>query len=139
MAGKKLNLKALASAPMAGFRTKSVTVDEWEGATVLLREPSPAGWGRWREVMEPEEPKEGAKPVELSITQQTQRNIRADAVMFIDVLLDENQQPVFTHEDLDKVVGFYGPVHSRLLKQALALPTSMEDAEKKSESQKPSS
>ncbi len=139
MAAKKLSLKALASAPMAGFRTKSVTIDEWGGAKVILRGPSPAGWGRWREVMEPEEPKEGTKAVALSITEQTQRNIRADAVMFIDVLLDEDQNPVFTREELDEVVGFYGPVHSRLLKQALALQTSQEDAEKKSESQKPSS
>lgn len=139
MAAKKLNLKALASAPMAGFRTKLVEVAEWNGAKVILREPSPAGWGRWREVVEVKEPKEGEKPVELSITEQTQRNTRADAVMFIDVLLDEDQQPVFTPEDLEEVVGFYGPVHSRLLKQALALQTSQEDAEKKPESQKPSS
>lgn len=139
MAAKKLSLKALVSAPMAGFRTKLVEVAEWNGAKVILREPSPAGWGRWREVMEPKEPKKGAKAVELSITEQTQRNIRADAVMFIDVFLDEDQQPVFTPEDLTEVVGFYGPVHSRLLKQAMALQTSTEDAEKKSESQKPSS
>ncbi|MBC3378495.1 phage tail assembly chaperone [Serratia fonticola] len=139
MAAKKLSLKALVSAPMAGFRTKLVEVAEWNGAKVILREPSPAGWGQWREIIEPEELKEGAKAVELSITEQTQRNIRADAVMFIDVLLDEDQKPVFTREDLDEVVGFYGPVHSRLLKQALALQTSPEDAEKKSESQKPSS
>lgn len=139
MAAKKLSLKALVSAPMAGFRTKLVEVAEWNGVKVILREPSPAGWGRWREVMEPEEQKEGAKQVELSITEQTQRNIRADAVMFIDVFLDEDQKPVFTPEDLTEVVGFYGPVHSRLLKQAMALQTSTEDAEKKSESQKPSS
>ncbi|WP_447869964.1 phage tail assembly chaperone [Serratia fonticola] len=139
MAANKLNLKALASAPMAGFRTKLVEVAEWNGAKVILREPSPAGWGQWREIMEPAEPKEGTKAVELSITEQTQRNIRADAVMFIDVLLDEDQKPVFTRKELDDVVGFYGPVHSRLLKQALALQTSLEDAEKKSESQKPSS
>ncbi|UAN59908.1 phage tail assembly chaperone [Serratia sp. JSRIV004] len=139
MAVKKSDLKALASAPMSGFRTKPLKVPEWGGAKVILREPSPAGWGQWCEIMEPEEPKEGAKAVELSITEQTQRNIRADAVMFIDVLLDEDQTPVFTREELDEVVGFYGPVHSRLLKQALALQTSPEDAEKKSESQKPSS
>ncbi|NBJ37129.1 phage tail protein [Serratia fonticola] len=139
MAANKLNLKALISAPMAGFRTKSVTVDEWGGAQVILREPSPAGWGRWREEVAHKEPEEGVTPVEISITEQTQRNIRADAVMFIDVLLDEDQKPVFSPEDLNEVVGFYGPVHSRLLNQALALATSPEDAEKKSESQKPSS
>ncbi|MHA7847102.1 phage tail assembly chaperone [Serratia sp. D1N4] len=47
MVGKKLNLKALASAPMAGFRTKTVTVEEWEGTAVILRESSPESWGLW--------------------------------------------------------------------------------------------
>uniref|UniRef100_A0A182SM09 BIG2 domain-containing protein n=1 Tax=Anopheles maculatus TaxID=74869 RepID=A0A182SM09_9DIPT len=55
MAGKKLNLKALASAPMAGFRTKTVTVEEWEGATVVLREPSGAAWVEWRQIITPQE------------------------------------------------------------------------------------
>jgi len=34
MVGKKLNLKAL-------------PVEEWEGATVILRESSPESWGLW--------------------------------------------------------------------------------------------
>ncbi|MBE0153257.1 phage tail protein [Serratia fonticola] len=139
MAAKKLDLKALVSAPMAGFRTKTVEVDEWGGVKVVLREPSAGGWGQLSELLAPEEPKEGGEPARLSILEQTLRNTRGDAVMFIDVLLDEDLQPVFKPEDLDKVVGFYGPVHSRLLKQALALQTLPEDAEKKSESQKPSS
>ena len=139
MAVKKLDLKAIVSAQMAGFRTKPVKVPEWGGVKVILREPSPAGWGRLSEILAPELPKEGEEPVKLSISEQTLRNTRGDAVMFIDVLLDEDLQPVFKPEDLDEVVGFYGPVHSRLLKQALALQTSQEDAEKKSESQKPSS
>jgi hypothetical protein len=33
------NLKALAMAKMSGFRHLSVVVPEWEGATVILREP----------------------------------------------------------------------------------------------------
>ncbi|WP_337262958.1 MULTISPECIES: phage tail assembly chaperone [unclassified Serratia (in: enterobacteria)] len=139
MAGKKLNLKALVSAPLAGFRTKTVTVEEWEGATVILREPSQESWGRWREILTPPEPEEGKEPLKLSITEETQRSIRADAAIFIDVLLDEDHQPVFKPGDLDQVVAFYGPVHARLLKQAIALSTTQEDAEKKSESQKPSS
>ncbi|MFI8417692.1 phage tail assembly chaperone [Serratia sp. NPDC078593] len=135
MAVKKKSLKALASAPLSGFRTKTVIVDEWEGAKVVLREPSPDGWGRWREILMPEDAEDGAETVKPSISEQTQRNIRADAVMFIDVLLDEERQPVFSHDELADVIAFYGPVHSRLLKQAMDLATSPEDAEKKSESQ----
>lgn len=136
---KKFDLKALVSAPQSGFRTKIVPVKEWEGAKVVLREPSPEGWGRWREIMTPPDPKEGEQPVKLSISEETQRNIRADAVMFIDVLLDEERQPVFALSELEDVIAFYGPVHARLLKQAMDLTTSPEEAEKKSESQIPNS
>lgn len=80
--------------------------------------------------MTPPEPKEGEQPVKLSISEETQRNIRADSVMFIDVLLDEELQPVFDLSELDTVVAFYGPVHARLLKQAMDLTTSPEEAEK---------
>jgi hypothetical protein len=89
--------------------------------------------------MTPPEPKEGEQPVKLSISEETQRNIRADAVMFIDVLLDEERQPVFALSELEDVIAFYGPVHARLLKQAMDLTTSPEEAEKKSESQIPNS
>lgn len=132
----KIDLRALISAPMAGFRTKTVTVDEWGGAAVVLREPSQEAWGRWREILTPEEPKEGEEPLKLSIPQEMQRSMRADAAMFIDVLLDEDHQPVFKPKDLDEVAAFYGPVHARLLRQALDLQTTPEDAEKKSKSQK---
>jgi hypothetical protein len=43
----KPNLKALALAPMAGFR-KKVTVPEWENAKVIIREPSAEAWIRWQ-------------------------------------------------------------------------------------------
>lgn len=139
MAKNKANLKALVSAPLAGFRTKPVIVDEWDGATVVLREPSPDGWSRWREILAPNENEAEEDAPKLSISEQTRRNIRADAVMFIDVLLDEDRNPVFGFDEIEDVIAFYGPVHARLLKQAMDLATSAEDAEKKSESQTPNS
>lgn len=132
MAAKKLNLKALASAPMAGFRTKSVTVDEWEGATVVLREPSSTAWVEWRQIIKPDEDE---APGQLSAAQEARRNIDADVVLFIDALLDESGDHVFSADDKELVAGIYGPVHARLLKQALDLSTTPADAEKKSESQ----
>ncbi|AYD44755.1 MULTISPECIES: phage tail assembly chaperone [Yersinia] len=127
---KKFDLKSLVSAAHAGFRTKTVSVSEWDGVSVVLREPSLEGWGRWREIMASPEIKEGG--VQLSISEETQRNIRADAVMFIDALLDEDLQPVFAVSELETVISFYGPVHARLLRIAMGLATSSEDAEKKS-------
>lgn len=137
MEANKLSLKALVSAPMAGFRTKSVTVAEWEGAAVVLREPSSLAWVEWRQIIKPGEDEAAGKPP--SAAQEARRNIDADVVLFIDVLLDEDGKHVFTAEDKELVAGIYGPVHARLLKQALDLSTSPEDAEKKPESQTPNS
>ncbi|WP_275371735.1 phage tail assembly chaperone, partial [Xenorhabdus bovienii] len=70
----------------------------------------------------------------LSVAEKTRRNVRGDVVLFIDVLWDEDGEPVFSADDADTVAGIYGPVHARLLHQALDLMTSQADAEKKSKS-----
>ncbi|MFC0228067.1 phage tail assembly chaperone [Serratia aquatilis] len=135
----KIDLRALISAPMAGFRTKEVCVAEWGGAKVILREPSQQAWGLWRDIITPVPAEEGKEPAKLSISEETQRNLRADALLFTQVLLDEKFQPVFLQENIDQVIDFYGPVHARLLSQAIELQTSIEEAAKKPASQKPNS
>lgn len=45
------NIRNLALATMSGFRHKTVDVPEWEGATVVLREPSAEAWLRWQEIV----------------------------------------------------------------------------------------
>ncbi|NUV06571.1 hypothetical protein MS6203_00898 [Escherichia coli] len=45
------NIRNLALAAMSGFRHKTVDVPEWEGATVVLREPSAEAWLRWQEIV----------------------------------------------------------------------------------------
>jgi hypothetical protein len=131
MTDKKTNLRDLASAPLAGFRTKIETVPEWNGVKVLLREPSPEGLGLFREVIAVPEVKKGQKPVKLSIADETKRNTKADAVLFIDILFDIDGKQAFSQDDVENVMGFYGPVHRRLLEKALALQIKQEDAEKK--------
>ena len=123
------SLRALALAPMAGFRSKIVTVPEWDGAQVKLREPSGTAWLEWQQIISPEPP-EGQKE-EMSTSERAMRNKNADVVLFIDVLLDEDDMPVFTAEDRAQIEQIYGPVHARLLKQALDLSTTMAEAEKK--------
>lgn len=50
---------------------------------------------------------------------------------FIDVLCDTDKQPVFSVDEDEQVRGeIYGPVHSRLLKQALDLINNAEEARK---------
>ncbi|AOM42628.1 phage tail assembly chaperone [Xenorhabdus hominickii] len=124
-----MNIRQLALTPHLGFRTKTVTVKEWDNATVVLREPSAAAWVEWNDITHPE----ADDDVPISIAEKVLRNTRADAVLFIDVLCDENGEPVFTPGDMDEVVKIYAPVHSRLLHQALSLVTDSDEAEKKSD------
>lgn len=127
----KPSLKALALAPMAGFRKKEVSVPEWDNAKVIIREPSAEAWIRWQGIARPEPPKlpEGQEPQEAS--ERAFRTMRADVTLFIDILLDTDLQPVFTVDDTEQVEAIYGPVHSRLLKQALDLIRDADDAKAK--------
>ncbi|EOC0004065.1 phage tail protein [Cronobacter dublinensis] len=124
----KNSLRALALAPMAGFRTKIVTVPEWQNATVKLREPSAQAWLEWQQVLNPKQGE--GEPEDLTAAERALRNKSADVVLFIDVLLEEDGSQVFNEADKTQVEQFYGPVHARLLKQALELTTTAADVEK---------
>lgn len=132
----KLSLKALALDPMAGFRKKEVSVPEWDNAKVIIREPSAEAWIRWQGIASPEQPKppegqEAPEAPELTPSERAFRTMRADVTLFIDILLDTDLQPVFTVDDTEQVEAIYGPVHSRLLKQALDLIRDADDAKAK--------
>lgn len=124
------SLRDLALAPSGAYRTKEVSVPEWGGIKVTLREPSGQAWVDFRALLSPELP-EGTEPPQLSPTEIFIRNRNADVILFIDVLLDETGSQVFSPEDKEQVSEIYGPVHVRLLQQALALGLSQESAEKK--------
>ena len=107
----KQNLKALALAPMAGFRKKEVTVPEWENAKVIIREPSAEAWIRWQGIASPEQPKppegqEAPEVPELTPSERAFRTMRADVTLFIDILLDTDLQYVFTVDDTEQVEQF---------------------------------
>lgn len=122
-----MNLKKLISAKNAGFRTSTITVPEWGGITVVLREPSVGAWSIWAESMRE---LEAYDDVNLS----KRKRIEAEAILFASTLCDENGNLIF-EGDYDDLITNYGPVHSRLLNQALALSgigqTPIEDAKKK--------
>ena len=130
MSKPSINLREMALTATAAYRTKSLSVPEWGGVKVMLREPSSEAWLRFREIMEPDDA-EGEDPPKLTQAQIYLRNKKADVVMFIDALLDENGDRVFSPDDESTVSEIYGPVHSRLLSQALSLGMSQETAEAK--------
>lgn len=122
-----MNIRKLALAPKAGFRHKEITVSEWDDAKVIIREPSAQAWLEWQEVIYPEG-HENEEP--LSAIERAHRNLKADVLLFIDVLFD-GEERVFKKEDVDQVTEVYGPVHARIVKQALDLSISVDTAEKK--------
>ncbi|TBN95991.1 phage tail protein [Salmonella enterica subsp. salamae serovar 13,22:z:-] len=120
------NIRNLALATMSGFRHKTVDVPEWEGATVVLREPSAEAWLRWQEIV-----KSGNDDTPLSVAERSRRNLAADVELFIDILCDAGLKPVFSAEDREQVLAVYGPVHARLLRQSLDLITDAGEVKKK--------
>ena len=120
------NIKSLALARMAGFRHLTVSVPEWEDATVIVREPSAEAWLRFQNIV-----KSDTDSDEISVSEKMKRNLDADVTLFVDILLDEDKQQVFTPDDAGAVALIYGPVHSRLLKRALQLITGADDAKEK--------
>ncbi|HCR1107414.1 TPA: phage tail protein [Klebsiella aerogenes] len=131
MANIKKSLRDRALSPLSGFRHVSTEVPEWDGVTVLLREPSAGAWLRWQEIIKPSdlEPVDG--DADLEMAERVKRSLRANVTLFIDVLCDTDETPVFTVEDAEAIEAIFGPVHNRLLKQALDLINSPDDAKKK--------
>ena len=63
------NIRNLALAEtMSGFRHKTVDVPEWEGTTVVLREPSAEASLRWQEIV-----KTGNDDTPLSVAERARR------------------------------------------------------------------
>ena len=126
----KNSLRNVALTASKAYRTKEgITVPEWDGVTVTLREPAGDAWVKFREIVNPQLP-EGEEEPQLTEAQKFLRNKEADVVLFIDVLLDENGDRVFSDDDQAQVSKIYGPVHARLLAQALNLGMSQEEAGK---------
>lgn len=130
MANPKPSLRDMALAPSLAFRTRTIAVPEWK-TKVTVREPSGDAWVKFREFLTPPELPEGEEPVKLTAAQEFMRNKDADVILFIDVLLDEDGNRVFSDDDSQIVREIYGPVHKRLLSAALALGVDQEQAEKK--------
>lgn len=122
----KRSIKSLALAPGSGFLSKVIAVPEWEGVSVTLREPSAEAWLRWQDAIKTDD---GNEP--LSVSERARRNLHADVTLFIDILRDKDGESVFSVDDIEEVESAYGPVHSRLLRQALDMINDAESTKKK--------
>ena len=126
---KKQNLKEMMLAPFSGFRHETVKVPEWGDAEIIIREPSAEAWLRWQDMIKTDS-KDGLNDEEGG-ENSALINLRADVILFVDVVYDTDWQPVFTAEDVPAVEKVYGPVHNRLLRQSFEMVTNPEYTKKK--------
>lgn len=124
-----MNLKEIITAKNSGFRTKKVEVPEW-GVTVSVREPLHINLNRYiksiRDISENDKLTEREKDIQ---------NIKSEAVLFASVLIDDNGNLLLNDGNLEDLIKSYGPIHTRVLDQSIALTgllnKPLEEAEKK--------
>lgn len=114
-----MNLKKLIAAKNAGFHTKKITVPEWGGITVLIREPSVKAWTQWAETIRALQECKNSE-------EKNRQRIEAEAKLFASTLCDEEGNVIF-EDNYDDLITNYGPIHSRLLNQALELSDISDD------------
>ena len=133
-----MDIKKLASSPLSGFRHKEVPVPEWGNVKVIIREPSAPDWAQWQSALRGKvavENEDAATNSELGEAQDLNLGIEIEAMLFSAILYDTKGLRVFTADDLGGLIQHYGPVHTRLLNEAIQLAgiggKPLEDAEKK--------
>lgn len=126
---KIMDIRALALNGQRAFRQLDATVPEWDNARVILREPAAEAWLRWQDIIKPKT--DGEDDAEtLTVAERAHRNLQADVVLFVNVLCSDDGERVFTDADIPEVESVYGPVHARLLRQALGLMADPDDVKK---------
>lgn len=113
-----MNLRQIITAKNAGFRTQSFEVKEW-GATVTVREPLHSDFYRYIKAIK--QLKENKK---LSEYDKDVGSIKAEAILFASILIDENGDCIFNASDdtdMADLVKSYGPVHTRIVNKSIEL------------------
>ncbi len=134
---KTSRLRWVAADPLAGFKHEAVTVPEWEGATVIVRAPSPgdhlfhirAIWAAAGVV-----PGEDSDVVRAKLDTPGVDYTRASASLLVRTLFEPGELGpvrVFNDEDVDMVLAAYGEVHARLVAKAIELGNLGEGAQER--------
>ncbi|OVB26564.1 phage tail assembly chaperone [Escherichia coli] len=114
-------------ASVGGFRKKGGRGREGRNVGGVRGGPGAGAWFLGREVLKGG----GEDTIPVWGGEKPRRNLEADVTLFCDVLCDTDLQRVFTPDDREQVLAVYGPVHARLLRQALELIADAESARKK--------
>jgi len=130
-------LRWVAADPLAGFKHEAVTVPEWEGATVIVRAPSPGDHlfhirAIWAAAGV--DPGEDQDAVRAKLDAPGVDYTRASASLLVRTLFEQTEDGpvrVFSDEDVDKVAAAYGNVHAGLVAKAIALGNLGEGAQER--------
>ena len=120
-------IRAFALDPLRNFKHQTIAVEEWGGAEVTVRALSAGDWVEYRrraaELVSAARVDAGlsARAVEVAegedASPEPQVEINPNvlyAFVLVRTLFDENQQRVFSDEDIDEVAEAFSPVHDRL-------------------------
>lgn len=136
-------LRRVAADPLAGFKHESVMVPEWEGATVIVRAPSPGDHlfhirAIWAAAGV--EPGEDQDTVRAKLDAPGVDYTRASASLLVRTLFEQTEVGpvrVFSDDDVDMVAAAYGNVHAGLVAKAIALGNLGEGAQERAKKPSP--
>lgn len=128
------DLRTMALDPMRNFKHERLTIEEWDGAQVVVRALSAGDWVEYRRraaLAVSEARREVASPVEqpageegdaaLSESRVEIHSSPLYAFVLVRALLDENNARVFADGDVPAVAEAFSPVHDRLVGKVFEL------------------
>lgn len=132
--GAGADLRAMALDPMRNFKHERLTIDEWDGAQVVVRALSAGDWLEYRRraaLAVAEARLEAGLPAQApeeqdgeGATAEARVEIRSSplyAFVLVRSLLDESNARVFSDDDVPAVAEAFSPVHDRLVGKVFEL------------------
>lgn len=116
---KQINIRALATAPLAPFKHERVTVPEWENASLIVRQMTMGDWVDYRAEIAKARESAGIEPGET--TERPVNVIHATALVLVRTLFTEDGKRVLSDRDADDVAASFSDVHGRLVDKAFEL------------------
>ncbi|WP_193039461.1 MULTISPECIES: phage tail assembly chaperone [unclassified Pseudomonas] len=126
--GGGIDLRSMALDPMRNFKHEGLTIDEWEGAKVVVRALSAGDWVEYRRraaLAVAEARQDAGLPAQSAVSESEDQppveprvEIQSSplyAFVLVRALLDENNARVFQDEDVPAVAEAFSPVHDRLV------------------------
>ena len=120
--------------PMRNFKHEALTIDEWEGARVVVRALSAGDWVEYRRraaLAVAEARQDAGLPAQAIASESEDQSpleprveIQSSplyAFVLVRALLDENNVRVFKDEDVPDVAEAFSPVHDRLVGKVFEL------------------